>query len=396
MNEIVNVFTSQEPSGLVVTWLIVAIFGIGVLDVLRSFIRLRRERKYVKTARAHLDSIVAGMQGEPLLSALAVPPETLLGKRIARVVQLRVAGLGYRDVLQKLTVEHVERYGATARFIGTILTMLGLVGTVVGMSFAMLRMSGVFEHVNDVKALARLTEALSGTLQGMQTAFACTLAGLASAVVMSYLNYALRRLQSDVVRQIEEFVTCELLTAFERVDPDADNAAKAFAQVLTAATDNLSALCTTLAEVSTRYADTGTEMMKSATTLGTAVQQLSAAASQLDTRVTALEGSAKANRALQDSIVTYNEQFKGFVEKNTSQLEEGLKRLLHEVNQHYRDGVKNHVDGTQARLAQIITDNNARFSDLMGQHSTKLQSFSDMMLEVYVNGRKVPVKESES
>jgi biopolymer transport protein ExbB/TolQ len=396
MNEIVSVFTTQETSGLLVTWLIFAIFGIGVLDVVRSWFRLRRERTYVATARAHLASIVAGMQGESLLSALTVPPETLLGKRIARVVQLRAAGLGYRDVLQKLTLEHIESYGATARFIGTILTMLGLVGTVVGMSFAMLRMSGVFQHVNDVQALAKLTEALSGTLHGMQTAFACTLAGLVCAVFMSYLNYALRRLQSDVVRQLEEFITCELLTAFERVDPDADNAAKAFALVLTDATDKLSALCTTLADVSTRYADTGTAMMTSATTLGTAVQQLAAATTQLDTRVGALEDSARSNRALQDSIVTYNEQFKGFVEKNTSQLEEGLKRLLHDVNQHYRDGVKNHVDATQARLAQLITDNNARFSDLMGQHSTKLQSFSDMMLEVYVNGRKLPAKDSQS
>ena len=176
----------QQPVGIAVNLLIVLLFLVAFFDITRARLRLSRERVLVKKARAKLrgpaqtavESAVAAHSAEKLEKDLGIPSHTLLGHRVERVLRLRLAGLGSRDVLQQLTSERLGSYGSLARQIGSSLTLLGLLGTVFGLSLALVNVGNTSVNIKGVEDLSRLSAALAGTMGGMKTAFSCTLVGL--------------------------------------------------------------------------------------------------------------------------------------------------------------------------------------------------------------------------
>lgn len=421
MSSLWTVFFSQEPVGLAVTGIILLLFAIGLLEVLASWSKLARDREALRAVRDNLPKLAGDTPSGPdaVLRLLGCEAGSLLGDRIARVLQLRAAGLGHRELLQKLTLERVEGYGSHARFIATVLTMLGLVGTVAGMSLAMLRMTGAFQNVNNTQKLPELIAALGGTLEGMKTAFACTLAGLAAAIVLSFFNHLLRRRQSGFVRQMEELVICEFLPQLEHVDPESEQSTKAFANVLDQSAGRIDKLSTSLKEAADRYESGSQQMERMVDAFNSAMTSFAASVSRLSgnqeaftttmaetnkaaasltslvdhhltqikefqaqaqkallERLSGLDAGQKSNEALQRSILEYHAKFQEFVQEAMGQLTETSRKMLSEISQNYKDGVVGHVDRSHQE-----------FSHLIQEHSAHLESFKNMMLEVHINGR---------
>ena len=422
MGSVLGIFSGQEPAGMAVTLLIVGLLAAGLVNVRRSFRRLREERDGIKNARRALqrpDTELPQGNAADVRRFLGVGESSLLGERVARVLKLRAAGLGHREVLQELTLEQIEGFGSHARFIATVLTLLGLVGTVVGMSMAMERISAAFANGQTPQQFPELIRSLNDTLGGMKTAFACTLAGLTGSVILSALNHALRRRQSALIREIEELIVCELLPRLEMVDPEADAASRKFATVLTASAERIEGLAASLAGAAEKYETGGGRIERSAEAFTTALnafaesvttltgnqQEFTRTVSEtrgsieglksvmqeelrrlndfqersnklLGERLGALEASQKSNRDLQESIVAYNDHFKEFIASSSSQLQSACQKLLVEVSQHYKEGIRDHVD-----------QSHKEFSALLNEHTAKLQSFSNIMLEMHVNGR---------
>ncbi len=195
-------FGGQDTIGLSINLFIAALFAVGIRDLMRGRAAIAQERMLVQRAHAALRRDREGMpplgenSGMELLGILGIRHDSLLGHRVLRMTQLRQAGMASRDVLQQLTSERVGSYGALARQIGASLTLIGLLGTVFGLSLALVNIGDASASIKGVDDLERLSKALAGTMGGMKTAFGCTLAGLLSAVVLSFLNHVLRREQS--------------------------------------------------------------------------------------------------------------------------------------------------------------------------------------------------------
>ncbi len=292
----------------------------------------------------------------------------------------------------------------------------------------MVKMSGAFRNVNSIQQLNELTQALTGTLEGMKTAFACTLAGLIAAVVLSILTHGVRRGQSGLIRQLEEYVTCELMPALEGVDPESDGAARAFAQILNGATEKLGALGDSLVAAAGRYENSTLQLSQTAVSLNGVIGELASATKELtahhatlaghqadqarhqetfDTRLKTLEDVSRASQVVQDSIARHDaqlagfmqghqEQLRGFIDQNTKHLEQALKQLLGNVDHHYRSDVRQHVEESQKRLEQVITDNKAAFSEVLATHSARLAEFSQMVWDSYGNGGNGQPKEGRA
>jgi MotA/TolQ/ExbB proton channel family len=450
MGDLWSIFASQEPAGVAVDLLILCLFLIALWDVGKGLRKLREEVGVIGEAGRRLKALAATPEGgdgaktglpvgptDAVLSALGVPEHSLLGMRLARILEMRKAGLGYRDVLQKLTIERVEGFGSHSRFIATILTLLGLVGTVVGMSFAMLRISGAFQSSGggaDAEQLSRLTQALNGTLEGMKTAFGCTLAGLSGAVLLAAANHFLRRRQSNVAATLEDFLVSELLPVLEKVDPEEDNSSRSVATALANAAEKIESLTSVMVISGENFENAGKQMSGAISALGSAATEFSEAASAMvgshaeftatmaSTR-TAVEGLSQTMRAelermhafsaqtaqalhaelerihafstqagqamhaelerihafstqaanefekrlkvieaAQADIRSHNETFEKFAERTAVHQEAAVRRMLGEVRQQFQDGM----------------------GRLISEHSTKLQGFSDLMLEAMV------------
>jgi ABC-type transporter Mla subunit MlaD len=310
------------PDGVAraVNSVIALLFAIACWDALWSLLRLLRERALVRDAQS--TGVVRNL-----------PEKSLLGERISRIDQLRAAGLGYREVAQQLTLERIDGYGSLARHIGATLTLLGLLGTVVGLSFALFSIQGALGGVSTAGGLTKLTEALAGTLRSMKTAFGCTLAGLLTALLLSFLNHFVRRLQSSVVRELEHFVICALLPQMERLAPDADSAANVFANVIHGVIDGLTQFRDKMGEATAAFQQSVADLGGMVKDLSASAQSFRASAEQVagnqQAFTAALTETRQAVQGLGASLSPSIEQLRLF----TTSCQQGLTATLTETHQ---------------------------------------------------------------
>src|SRR5262245_3223246 len=115
MNELIENFRQMvwldDPLGLLVNLVILALFALGSFDVVRAMMMLAGERRRIDRARGRLQSGQCPKDSpSSVIEFLGVPERGLLGRRIARVMQLRGAGVGQRNLLRRLTAERLEGY----------------------------------------------------------------------------------------------------------------------------------------------------------------------------------------------------------------------------------------------------------------------------------------------
>lgn len=422
----------EDPLGFTINMAILSLFAVGCLDVLRALKNLALEGRLIEQVRSKLqDEGGKGLKGAvaETLKFLGVSERSLLGRRVARVMRLRASGLSHRDVLQQLSAERIEGYGALARYIGVTLTLLGLLGTVFGMSLALFKIQGALAGLNDIAGLRALVAALGETLQGMKTAFGCTMAGLLTAILLSYLNYQVRRRQSGLIQALEEFVVCDLLPVLQHVNPDADNAARAFAEVLTSAAGELSAVQGTVAAAAAGFKDASGVFAGTAAALQGAGQSFGQSAAQvlgqqqaftaalqetqqalkamteavskqyadmsaftasadelLNRRLAAVEEGARSNRALLEdlqnltagfnaSVLGYHEQFMESARGMFAEFKETLNQTLGEVNGQYKDSIIGHLKGSQKGFEEALARHESKLQSLIEQNRAGLSEF---------------------
>jgi D-ribose pyranose/furanose isomerase RbsD len=357
-----------------------------------------------------------------LLQDLDLPADTLLGHRVTRAVQLRLAGLGSRDVLQQLTSEKLGSDGSMARQIGTSLTLLGLLGTVFGLSLALLNIGGASANITGVEDLGRLSTALAGTMDGMKTAFGCTLMGLLTALILSYLNYGLRRDQSMVLREIEEFTACDLLPAVEQVDPDSDNATRAFANVLSKITGDLLNVSSDLLNSAMQFRSSSTEVRGTLDTLVGSVDKFSSTIDRvagnqqeftttmtatketvertgevvqqssqlLIQRMEQLRQEAEMAAKSQQSIISHHEEFKKLAESLKKSQTEASHLAMTTHAKESKDLVETTLKAHLAELKKLVEGHHASLGGILNNHQGLMTTVADMLTDAQLNGRARP------
>jgi len=422
-------FGAQQPVGLLVNLVILALFTRACFDVFRGRVRLTRERALVKLASAKLrspnreafGSAVAGYSPESLLKFLGIPSDTLLGHRVGRAMQLRLAGLGSRDVLQQLTGEKLGSYGSLARQIGASLTLLGLLGTVFGLSLALLNIGDTSANIKGVEDLGRLSQSLGGTMGGMKTAFGCTLMGLLTALILSFLNFGLRRAQSEALGEIEEFIACDLLPSIEKIDPEADSASRAFANVLSKVSTDLVKLGSDLLDAAKEYRSSSAEVRATLDKLIGSVDQftgtiervggnqdeftktMTATREAVDGVGASVRGSSEvllqhlqqirqnvdATSTVQASILSHHEEFKRLAEALRKAQADSLATALNSHEKASKELIDRVLKEHLQELKAMAERHHQSMDGVLKQSNDVMKSVADMVLDVRlnVNGR---------
>jgi hypothetical protein len=361
------------PASAVVNLTIILLFVSGLVDVAAAMRRLRQERNGLRQARTKLSAAVtrAAEGATAVLGVLGVSRTSLLGRRVERVLQARGAGLRHPGMLRELTGDRLAGYGALARYIGAILTLLGLLGTVLGLSFALFNIHQALGKANDVAAFSELTRALGQTLLGMRTAFACTLAGLSTALFLSLGNHLVSRFQARVAADLEEFVACELLVALERVDPGADEAARVFARLLVEAGQSLGGLREEVTAAAVQYVAASQQMAASVQALGASVEAFGHHVAGISEGQRAV---AEATRDSGEALRSMRVLFADWAERQ----QEALGSQLHASQEAYESSLNRHMQELQALVGQ----NREIVTDLTAAQGAALTAVSDMALDV--------------
>jgi hypothetical protein len=148
-----------------------------------------------------------------------VPPESLIGDRLAAVARLKQARVKVTvEALQQMTVlRESSVFGlAFPAYAVDMCMMLGLLGTFLGLCLMLLQMQGVVPGAGgtgDAGNFAGAATSLGDIIASKKTAFATTLVGLVCAIGVSWLNFLLARAQSAFYDRLERFTAAELLPA---------------------------------------------------------------------------------------------------------------------------------------------------------------------------------------
>jgi hypothetical protein len=116
-----------------------------------------------------------------------IPSFFMVVRRMRRIAELRYDISGLLPQLAATDAEVVEARLAIPKFAATVPVMFGLLGTLVGLTDAIVRIQPLLAGVTDINDLPQLLSAMTGTLGGMRTAFSASMAGLVSTLVLSAL-----------------------------------------------------------------------------------------------------------------------------------------------------------------------------------------------------------------
>jgi hypothetical protein len=249
MDELLQLLWNQNTtSGRTIIVLIVALGAFGGLcavhhwgryrgterrwlDTVRDRLRRAQEARSVPAAPAEMiEGIDIAVMGEeppppettPIIDlhelAEGVPRDTLIGDRLTTILRMKQARVRVNvDALQQSSVlkESAKWTLSFPAYVVSLVMMLGLLGTFIGLSLMVVDIQQSLPgdaHATATQWAASVSS-LGRILAGKKTAFSATLAGLFFSIVVSILNFALAKAQSDLYDRLERFTTEDLLPA---------------------------------------------------------------------------------------------------------------------------------------------------------------------------------------
>lgn len=116
------------------------------------------------------------------------------------------------------------------RYIGNLLVILGLLGTLWGLSQTVGGVSGVIGNIGSTKDLQPLQSGFMTALSGMGTAFSCSMLGLAGSQIIGFLDLQVGRAFAIFYNNIEERLACS--TRYSAGVADTGSSGPAYSQGL--------------------------------------------------------------------------------------------------------------------------------------------------------------------
>ena len=206
MDLIIEIFFKVgNPLGQVIVYLIMGLFVIGLLKLLHNGQRIhhqnafmesvvkkfeslknrfeeisaeRRDSKSSKDQSERKKEIELKLQQTKEELIQDIPKDSIIAKRIEDLLKVRYVGdLTYESLKDHLYTEEMEKTGFS-RYLASIFILLGLIGTVLGLSQSVINLEPLLSKLKNVTDLTEVSNAIAQTLSGMKTAFSATIAGI--------------------------------------------------------------------------------------------------------------------------------------------------------------------------------------------------------------------------
>ena len=210
----------------VVPFSIISVFIWGLLICVSRWMQLRLEEKTASAEQTLASAkIVAEFGPSGLAEALASSDLTFnpLLRRLQAVVEQWILNPGLIEadlILQQHVLddeESVRRGYSLVRTFVWALPVLGLIGTVLGIAFAVGGFASFLGgRVDDVEAIKK---SLVGVTGGLSFAFLLTLLGLATSLVLMLLASALETREERLLQEIQRRIVSIFLPALQRANP---------------------------------------------------------------------------------------------------------------------------------------------------------------------------------
>ncbi|MGV8997122.1 MAG: flagellar motor protein MotA [Parvibaculaceae bacterium] len=183
--------------------LIVFVLIFGILYAYRQVWALRSEVRWVNNFRRADPGL--GMSKPPVLLA---PMATMLGERRGK---MQLNALSMRSILDSLG-SRLDESREISRYMIGLLVFLGLLGTFWGLITTVTSVGDTIKNLgvtssDPVAMFTSLKTGLEGPLSGMGTSFSSSLFGLASSLVLGFLDLQAGQAQNRFYNELEEWLS---------------------------------------------------------------------------------------------------------------------------------------------------------------------------------------------
>ena len=229
MNELLQqIFNLEDPIGRTIVYWIRIFFWVGVINygihlgrLVYEYVCLQFVQIKIKKG---LDVISPGLLNR-LTKSVVIRTGIRLSaiyRRIRDLVNIKQNGGEIdHDVLGDIHAAVASRKAGLSNYILGILIILGLVGTLWGLTTAVIEVQPLLEDIDDLDQLPQISRALQETLKGMGTAFKTTLAGLVTSLGLGALGWFFSLSSSAFLTRFETLVATEIIPYFKQTPESA-------------------------------------------------------------------------------------------------------------------------------------------------------------------------------
>ncbi len=203
LREISEVYFSNQltDTGLIINGVIVALFVLGTVKIVLVLMRYQNEESALKRVADALEE--GDYQPESEVSA-----KRLIAQRLAAIRSLskRNAPVDHSALAATLLASESTRI-SFARFVNNTLILVGVFGTIVSLSMALV---GASNLLSDVESMAGMEQ----VIHGMSTALSTTMTAIVCYLFFGYFFIKLTDAQTHVLSAIEQVTTLHLLPQY--------------------------------------------------------------------------------------------------------------------------------------------------------------------------------------
>lgn len=203
LREISDVYFSNQltDTGLIINGFIVGLFVLGTVKIVLVLARYQGEETALKRITDALEDGDYQPESE-------VSPKRLIAQRLASIRSLskRSAPIDHSALAATLLASESTRL-SFARFVNNTLILVGVFGTIVSLSMALVGASSLLSNVESMAGMEQV-------IHGMSTALSTTMTAIVCYLFFSYFFIKLADVQTRLLSAIEQVTTIHLLPQY--------------------------------------------------------------------------------------------------------------------------------------------------------------------------------------
>ena len=211
-------FFFGTTSSVVFNALIFIIFLIGLVIIVVGWRRIKIEFHWLATVRRIFQEALPGRREELFerMEQSAIPRKSRAMKAVEVVRDVSHRQGNVETLSDALRSIYLTK-SAWSRYLASILIIFGLMGTIVGLSMAIVNLRGMIMSMGggvSTSAFEGIIKEILGSLGFMETAFSTTLCGFIFYLILSFFDQAYQNTREGFAGDFESFVANLLIPYF--------------------------------------------------------------------------------------------------------------------------------------------------------------------------------------
>lgn len=376
-----DLLTAGSIFGQYIIGFILTLFLLSCLMLLRNIWQVSRERRVLNQTRKKFLEAVETQQsiGQVVEELLKVIPKSIVYRRINTLFSIRQIHSISTDLLERMDDLEEQRRYSFIRFVTNVLLILGLLGTVFGLSIAVQNIVPAIRDAQNLADVTTLATALSQTMGGLHTAFNTTLVALSSTFLLALFVHLAQRYERTFIHELEYFTTYELMPRIlisaeaeantlyvEAIEKSAIDIAKA-ADVLDQSREGIQAIVTGLVRATNVSEGRIVDFFNFAQSFQDSVAQLMGYKDDIQKTYTNIEGVL---REIKDSQLT-DKMIGEIVDKSVARSMAATQEVTETVRETFKADIKALEEG-QSQYLEGIKATKSAIENFSKQSATDL------------------------